>query len=118
MNNKLVLIVDDEIDLVQLLKEEIEYEGYQTITANSGNEAFRLFKKNPDIGLVLSDIRMKDGNGVDLLKNVKKDNSYKGKFYLLTGYADYSKEVISNLGADDLIDKPFSLEMHYSMYRK
>ena len=70
MKNK-IMIVDDEKYIRQLYAEELDEEGYQVITVSTG---FRLIEKieseHPD--LVILDIRLRDYDGLDLLKDIKK----------------------------------------------
>jgi DNA-binding NtrC family response regulator len=104
----LMLIVDDEADICETLQDSLKLEGYQVLTSSGGNEALALFKKNK-IRLVLSDIRMPAGNGVDLLKNIKAIDSEVGVF-LMSGYAETTREMVLEMGAVEMIYKPFDLD--------
>jgi DNA-binding response OmpR family regulator len=66
-----VLIVDDDIHIQRLYKEEFEEEGYETIVASTGKDALELFEKeNPDV--VTLDILMPDMDGITLLRKMKE----------------------------------------------
>ncbi|GBE39716.1 MAG TPA: response regulator [Nitrospirae bacterium] len=66
-----ILIVDDDIHIQRLYKEELEEEGYEVVIAGTGNKAFELFEKeDPDI--VTLDILMPDIDGKILLKKMKE----------------------------------------------
>ena len=66
-----VLIVDDDIHIQRLYKEELEDEGYETVVAGTGEEALELFEnENPDI--VTLDILMPDMDGITLLRKMKE----------------------------------------------
>ncbi|TNF55339.1 response regulator [bacterium] len=66
-----VLIVDDDIHIQRLYKEELEEEGYETIVASTGKDALELFEKeNPDV--VTLDILMPDMDGITLLRKMKE----------------------------------------------
>lgn len=66
-----VLIVDDDIHIQRLYKEELEEEGYETIVAGTGKDALELFEKeNPDV--VTLDILMPDMDGITLLRKMKE----------------------------------------------
>ncbi len=68
-----VLIVDDDIHIQRLYKEELEEEGYETIIAGTGEDALALFEKeNPDV--VTLDILMPDMDGITLLRKMKELN--------------------------------------------
>lgn len=66
-----VLIVDDDIHIQRLYKEELEEEGYEAIVAGTGKDALELFEKeNPDV--VTLDILMPDMDGITLLRKMKE----------------------------------------------
>jgi DNA-binding response OmpR family regulator len=66
-----LLIVDDDINIQRLYKEELEEEGYSVIIAGTGKEALDMFnKENPDI--VTLDILMPDIDGISLLRKIKE----------------------------------------------
>lgn len=106
MESKHILIVDDEISVRQSLEKALKNAGYTTETAGSGNEAIeRLAENNFDI--VLSDLKMPNGDGLELLKNIKRHHS-KIEVVLLTGYGTIETAVEAmKEGAYDFITKPF-----------
>jgi DNA-binding response OmpR family regulator len=66
-----LLIVDDDLNIQRLYKEELEEEGYDVIIASSGKDALEMFEKeNPDI--VTLDILMPDIDGISLLRKMKE----------------------------------------------
>jgi len=68
-----LLVVDDDINIQRLYKEELEEEGYDVIVAGTGKDALELFKKEePDI--VTLDILMPDIDGISLLRKMKEIN--------------------------------------------
>ncbi len=105
MKAKSVLIVDDEESLRQSLEKVLKNAGYQTATAGSGSEALETLAQHPT-DLVLSDLKMPNGDGLELLKSIKK------KFpdievILLTGYGTIETAVEAmKEGAYDFITKP------------
>lgn len=107
-NKKTILCVDDEIDILELFQDELEDNGFNVIKAGSGNEGIEAFKNN-DIDCLISDIRMPNGDGVSLVKNIKEQ----GKdipMFLVTGFSDYTSEELAGLGVNAVIFKPFDLE--------
>ena len=73
MDKTKVLIVDDEVDYIILMREYIEHWGYQVASANSGKEALsRIQEECPDI--VILDYLMPEMNGVTVLKEIRKFN--------------------------------------------
>jgi DNA-binding response OmpR family regulator len=68
-----ILVVDDEKNILKLYKAELEDEGYNVVTANSGKEALEVFRQeNPD--LVTLDIMMPDIDGIQVLRQLKQEN--------------------------------------------
>ncbi len=68
-----ILVVDDEKNILKLYKAELEDEGYNVVTANSGKEALEVFQQeNPD--LVTLDIMMPDIDGIQVLRQLKQEN--------------------------------------------
>lgn len=66
-----ILVVDDEKNILKLYKAELEEEGYNVVTANSGREALEVFEKEqPD--LVTLDILMPDIDGIQVLRQMKE----------------------------------------------
>ncbi len=106
--SKRILIVDDEEDLRELFSQVVEFSGIATETASGGHEAFELTKaKNFDA--VLSDIRMPEGDGAELLKNIKKEQPDL-PVYIMSGYNDFTIDELLSLGAEKVYTKPFNYE--------
>lgn len=99
-----ILVVDDEPSLRRLLKLLIEKSGYKVITANGGDEAFELLG-NVNVDLVLSDVRMADGDGFQLLSQII-DGGLGLPVVLMTGYSDVSEEEAIRRGAKTVFKKP------------
>ncbi len=105
MPAKSILIVDDETSVRESLDKVLSKAGYATWTANSGHEALALLAHH-QVDIVLSDLKMPDGDGVELLKSIKKD--YPDiEVILLTGYGTIETAVDAmREGAYDFISKP------------
>ena len=106
---KKILIVDDKLEVVELVKATLEGEDYQTISASDGKEALeKIGKEKPD--LVLLDIVMPKMNGFEVLTEVKKDPKTKEiPIIMLTAKGQkLDKDKGRRLGAEDYIIKPFS----------
>jgi len=106
-NNSRILVVDDESGIRDSLKDYFELEGFDVVTAQSGNEALSLITSS-HFDLVLSDIRMPDGDGRFLLKSIRKLNCSQPVVVLMSGYSDLSLEEAFAEGATDLVPKPFN----------
>ena len=106
-----ILLVDDEHMVIDIGKEILEKLGYTVITAASGTEAMRLFKKNQKkIDLVILDMIMPDMSGRDTFDNLKACQA-DVKVLLSSGYSiDGQATEILNSGCKGFIQKPFSLK--------
>ncbi|MFQ5865162.1 MAG: sigma-54-dependent transcriptional regulator [bacterium] len=105
MQAKSILIVDDEASVRESLEKALSKAGFITKTASSGNEAFALLSKQP-VDIVLTDLKMPNGDGIDLLKKIKKKR-VEVEVILLTGYGTIESAVEAmKEGAYDFITKP------------
>ncbi len=109
-NFKKVLIVDDEETLTWSMSKSLskDKDKYEVIIANNGREALALLEKN-NIDLVITDIRMPDINGLDLLVKIKK--TYPDtKVIIMTAYgsSDVQKEA-NQRGSLYYVEKPFEI---------
>ena len=104
-----VLVVDDEKSLRDLLTIMLENEGYEVKTAASGESAVRLVRET-DFDLVLTDIRMKRSNGIDVLETVREVQP-ETPVVMMTAFAsaDTAVEAMKK-GAYDYISKPFKVD--------
>ncbi len=104
-----ILIVDDELSMREFLAILLENEGHTPIEAASGAEALEIVEKQ-DIDLVISDIRMPEMSGLDLLTRVKAIDSTI-PFIMITAYASPEDAVVAMKGgAYDYITKPFKVD--------
>jgi two-component system response regulator PilR (NtrC family) len=112
-----ILIVDDESDILEVLEIVLRDEGLEVLKSGSGKEALALLRKR-DVDVVLSDIRMPDLSGVDLLREVKSF-SPDTAFVLITAYAgtDTAIEAVQH-GAYDYITKPFRMDELRAVVRR
>lgn len=102
-----ILIVDDEQDIIHLLEETFEMEGYDVITAFDGEGAIQKSQLQPDV--ILLDINMPNMNGFEVLKKIRDFVSC--PIIFLTARIDDCDKVFGfGIGADDYIIKPFSIE--------
>lgn len=112
---KKVLIADDEPDIVEILKYNLEREGYQVITAKDGDEAIdRARHTQPD--LVVLDMMMPRKNGVEVCEILRAQPAFKDTIILfLTALSDEATQLKGfNTGADDYISKPVSTSVFVS----
>ena len=108
MNNKKILIVEDEPAMVQGLRDNFEFEGYEVISAADGVDGLeRALADNPD--LVVLDVMMPRLSGLDVCKQLKSKRPGVPIIMLTARGQEIDKVVGLELGADDYITKPFSI---------
>ncbi len=104
-----ILIADDEADIRELLGDFLEAEGYNCILASDAFEALDLFKSNPGVDLVMSDIRMPGKTGLDLLGEIK-DLDSDVMVVMISAVKDIESAIAAmSKGAYDYVAKPFKL---------
>ena len=108
-NKKKILVVDDEQDLCEILKFNLETEGYQADTANSGEEAMSMDIASYD--LLLLDVMMGGMSGFQLAKQLKENPMTAHVPIIFLTARDTENDTVTgfNLGADDYIAKPFGI---------
>ncbi|HNX69619.1 MAG TPA: response regulator [Candidatus Omnitrophota bacterium] len=108
MAKKKILIVDDEVGIVQEIKEFLEEEGYEVHVADTGKEGIRLVESvKPDV--VMIDMKLPDASGIDVLKACK-EKSPRTKTVMITGYVDqHLMDEAEENGRDTFLQKPFDL---------
>jgi len=104
-----ILIVEDDVPFGTMLKTFLNKRNYEAELVFSGEEAFRKLKQN-SFNLILTDVRLPDTSGLDILKQVKTDNA-ETQVIIMTGYAEISMAVQAmKNGAFDYVSKPFRPE--------
>ena len=104
-----ILIVDDEDDILELLKYNLEKENYTVITAKNGFEALQKIELKPN--LIILDLMMPIIDGLETLKKIKEKDEYKDiPVIFLTAKTSESSEIAGlNSGASDFLLKPVSI---------
>ena len=108
MINKNILIVEDEEYLGATLTEYLTSKDYKCSHAKTAKEALSLFKSNL-FTIVLMDINLPDGNGIELAKNMRKNRQNFVLIYLSAQNDPETKYHGLEMGAEDFITKPFDL---------
>lgn len=104
-----ILIIDDEPSQREILTGYLKKKGYHLLSAESGEEGIRLIKQNT-VDIVLSDFKMPDKTGMEVLEEVKKINP-EISFVIITAYSTVENAVKAmRLGAYDYISKPVDLD--------
>ena len=105
-----ILIIEDEPDIRKNLEYNLSREGYSVLTAASIAEAEQLIYSN-NLSLILLDLMLPDGSGLDLCKKMKSDPDVQNlPIIILTAKDDEVDKVVGfEIGADDYVTKPFSV---------
>lgn len=109
-----ILIVDDEKDLAEVLVDFLEMEGFTNVSiSHSGNQAKELLATS-DVDFVLSDVRMPDGDGIELLNFLRAGGRKIPTVFMYSGQIDkegkFKEEEILKMGADAILAKPLDVD--------
>lgn len=122
-NKHRVLVADDDASIRHLIKTLLTEEGFEVLEASSGEQLLREVGGSKPPDLVLMDLRMPDGGGIEVLQKLKTDHAGIGAI-LMTAYGTANTAIQAiQLGAFDYVTKPFELEdvlltiRHYFEYQ-
>ncbi|MFH0902404.1 MAG: response regulator transcription factor [Pseudomonadota bacterium] len=105
---KIILLVEDEPDLVRGLRDSLEFEGFEVLSASEGHEGIRLARDlSPD--LVILDLMLPDTNGFDVCSSIRAHDSVVPIIVLTARSLESDKIRGFDEGADDYVTKPFSV---------
>jgi DNA-binding NtrC family response regulator len=106
MESLKILLIEDEPSVSLGISYTLENEGYQVVSTDNGREGIRLFNQE-DIDIVITDLKLPDISGIEVLKSIKKASPETGVI-VITGYAEVKTAVEAmREGAYDYISKPF-----------
>ena len=111
-----ILVVDDDPDILQFVEMNLDMEGFDTHTAESGRVALEVARERPP-DLILLDVMMPELDGLTVLRRLRSSPATSSiPVVLLTAKALAEDRVRGlDLGADDYITKPFDIEELFSM---
>ncbi|MFK4785959.1 response regulator transcription factor [Fusobacterium sp. MFO224] len=108
---KKIFIIDDENYILELLKINLEMEGFQVVTSNTGKNVLNILdREKPD--LILLDLMLPEINGFDICKKIKSFEKYKNiGIIIISAKSEENDKIVGlEIGADDYITKPFSIK--------
>ena len=102
-----ILLLEDDESLSRGISLKLQKEGYHVLCASGAGESHKLFADN-EIDLIISDITLEDGNGLDFCREIRRVSDV---FILFLTALDQEVDIVNgyDTGADDYITKPFSL---------
>ncbi len=106
-----ILIVDDEKNMLSVLKMLFESGGYRVLTAANGAGGLEIFEKHHEVDMIISDLKMPEMDGLEFMNEVRlRDPSL--PFIIISAYGTIDKAVEAmKMGASDFITKPFNKEL-------
>lgn len=104
---KLILLVEDDREINQLVKSQLEQEAFKVVTAYNGEDALHLLQQH-EIDLVLLDLMLPKLNGLEVLKQIRS-TKHIPVLIISAKDSELDKALGLGFGADDYISKPFSL---------
>ena len=112
MNEKCILIVDDEQRMRSLIKDFLKQKNYSSLEAADGEEALQVFEENKNkIKLILLDVMMPKLDGLEVLRRLRSTGC-RTPILLLTAKTGTEDQIHGlDLGADDYLPKPFPMEL-------
>ena len=109
MDNKRILIVDDDPEICETLSDILDEEGYDVVTANDGQEALEKIRQD-SFNLVITDIKMPIMDGMALLKEIEKSHT-DIEVIVITSYGNEGQQVeATRLGAYEYLNKPLKVD--------
>ena len=108
VKDAILLIIDDEPDIREGLSFAFKRKGFQVLLAENGRQGLELVNSNR-VDIVISDVRMPEGDGVEFLCEVRKINPTVPCVILVSGFSDLTEAQAIKLGAKAMFSKPFDL---------
>lgn len=112
-----MLVVDDEELLRETIAQDFERRKFEVLTAENGTVALEIVKKEK-IDIVLTDVRMPKGDGIELLRNIRRIDHATPIVMFITGFSDMSVEDAYHEGADAIFSKPFDRKLLFATVDK
>lgn len=108
---KNILVVDDNKDITDMVKEMLEFLGHACYTVNSGQDCLDMLHSN-SFDLILLDVAMPAVTGIDVIKKIREDSTSKHNrivFFTASSVTDKDVEELKRYGALDCIRKPINI---------
>jgi DNA-binding response OmpR family regulator len=104
-----LLVVDDEPVLRAAIAQDLEDRGFTVFSAENGRKALEI-ARSQDVDLVVSDLRMPGGDGIELLKKLRESHPVRPKVVFVTGFTDEDDERELMKWSPQVLRKPFAGE--------
>lgn len=107
-----ILVVDDEKNILELIRFNLELNQFNVVTAMDGEEAIALIKETADIDLIILDLMLPNIDGIEVCRILKRNEKTKNiPIIMLTAKGTETDKIFGlETGADDYVTKPFSVK--------
>lgn len=106
-----ILIADDEEMIREVVSELLTPRGCEVTEAASGNEAFRLLQQGQEFDVLLTDVRMPDGDGLELIQRIYDElPQCRPDIIVCSGFSDVTTEMVRDLRITRILQKPFTMD--------
>ena len=123
--NKVILMVDDELDILELFGECLKSEGYNVQLFADPAELLEYLCDNPKCSLVITDYKMPKMGGIDLIKKIREiDEGFKIKLILISAFLEqgitdnYDSNELEGLKIDKILEKPIKINELTNIVKK
>ena len=103
-----ILVVDDEVDILSILKDLLEYRGFNVVTSNDSEEALELAQQQ-DFCVILADLKMPGMDGIQMAEKLRENQST-SKIIIMSGYGIQVKQSLDKIGIHHYIIKPINFD--------
>ncbi len=117
MNEKKVLLAEDDDGIIQVVTMILENEGYTVLTAENEKEVMQLLEKDLP-GLVLLDVGLGGSNGGEIAKKIKHSEKTRDLPVLIVSANSETQEIATASGADGFLLKPFDIDILINTVKK
>ena len=107
-NSPSILIIDDEVDILCILKDLLEFRGYHVETSENAQEAFSIAKQNK-FCVILADLKMPGMNGTQIAEKLQTIQPA-SRIIIMSGYGIQVKETLEQIGIQNYIVKPINFD--------
>lgn len=104
-----ILVVDDDPDIRSIVDDILKSNGYETYQAENGRNALEVLANHPGITCIISDVKMPEMDGMELLRELRQQNN-SAIFFFMTGYSPYEKKALITAGAKKIFNKPVDMQ--------
>lgn len=110
-SGKTILVVDDEENILELIRYNLVKSGYHVLLASQGSEAMQVLEEN-SVDLMVLDLMLPDTDGIEICKSMRSSEKYSHlPIIMLTAKGEEIDRIVGlELGADDYMTKPFSVK--------